>query len=158
MNLSKKIVTLTEEIAQPIVDAMELELVDVEFVKEGKNHFLRVYVDKDGGIDIEDCEKVSEQLSEQLDEQDPIESAYFLEVSSPGVERKLKKREDFERFVGSYVYIKTFEPIDGDKEFFGDIKNFENDEVTLVVKIKTQTKEVTIPYKKVANAHLAVSF
>ncbi|GAA0461556.1 ribosome maturation factor RimP [Alkalibacillus silvisoli] len=156
--MSKKIVTLTEELAHPIVDTMDLELVDVEFTKEGKNHFLRVYVDKEGGVDIEDCEKVSEQLSEQLDERDPIESAYFLEVSSPGVERKLKKREDFERFVGSYVYIKTFEPIDGDKEFFGDIKSFEDGEVTLVVKVKTQTKEVVIPYNKIANAHLAVSF
>ncbi|MET3682175.1 ribosome maturation factor RimP [Alkalibacillus flavidus] len=156
--MSNKIVSLTEEIVQPIVDDMNLELVDIEFVKEGKNHFLRVYVDKEGGVDIEDCEQVSERLSEQLDEHDPIEQAYFLEVSSPGVERKLKKREDFERFVGSYMYVKTYEPIDGDKEFWGDLIQFTDDELTLEVKVKTQTKQVTIPYKKVANAHLAVQF
>ncbi|MDQ0159054.1 ribosome maturation factor RimP [Alkalibacillus salilacus] len=156
--MSKKIISLTEEIAQPIVEDMNLELVDVEFVKEGKNHFLRVYVDKEGGVDIEDCERVSEKLSEELDHRDPIEQAYFLEVSSPGVERKLKKREDFERFEGSYIYVKTYEPIDGDKEFFGDLKEFVNDQLTLEIKVKTQTKQVTIPYEKVANAHLAVQF
>ncbi|WP_188205843.1 ribosome maturation factor RimP [Alkalibacillus aidingensis] len=156
--MSRKIVDLTEDLAQPIVEQMNLELVDVEFVKEGKNHFLRVYVDKEGGVDIEDCEKVSEQLSEKLDEKDPIESAYFLEVSSPGVERKLKKRADFERFVGSHAYVKTYEPIDGDKEFYGDIKSFENDELTLTIKIKTREKEVVIPYSKIAKAHLAVTF
>ncbi|NIK10827.1 ribosome maturation factor RimP [Alkalibacillus almallahensis] len=156
--MSQKIISLTEEIVQPIVEDMNLELVDVEFVKEGKNHFLRVYVDKEGGVDIEDCERVSEKLSEELDQRDPIEQAYFLEVSSPGVERKLKKREDFERFEGSYIYVKTYEPIDGDKEFFGDLKEFVNDQLTLEIKVKTQTKQVTIPYEKVANAHLAVQF
>ncbi|WP_411955485.1 ribosome maturation factor RimP [Alkalibacillus sp. S2W] len=156
--MSQKIISLTEEIVQPIVKDMNLELVDVEFVKEGKNHFLRVYVDKEGGVDIEDCERVSEKLSEELDQRDPIEQAYFLEVSSPGVERKLKKREDFERFEGSYIYVKTYEPIDGDKEFFGDLKEFVNDQLTLEIKVKTQTKQVTIPYEKVANAHLAVQF
>ncbi|SEP58294.1 ribosome maturation factor RimP [Piscibacillus halophilus] len=156
--MSKKIVELTEELVQPIVDEMNLELVEVEFVKEGNNYFLRVYVDKEGGIDIEECGKVSEQLSEKLDEADPIEQAYFLEVSSPGVERRLKKRSDFERFVGSHIYVKTYEPIDGNKEFYGDLTAFENDLVTLVIKEKTREKEIQIPYDKIAKANIAVTF
>ncbi|WP_277673286.1 ribosome maturation factor RimP [Piscibacillus halophilus] len=156
--MSKKIVELTEELVQPIVDEMNLELVEVEFVKEGNNYFLRVYVDKEGGIDIEECGKVSEQLSEKLDEADPIEQAYFLEVSSPGVERRLKKRSDFERFVGSHIYVKTYEPIDGNKEFYGDLIAFENDLVTLVIKEKTREKEIQIPYDKIAKANIAVTF
>ncbi|MFD2638312.1 ribosome maturation factor RimP [Piscibacillus salipiscarius] len=156
--MSKKIVDLTEELVQPIVDEMNLELVEVEFVKEGNNYFLRVYVDKEGGIDIEECGKVSEQLSEKLDEADPIEQAYFLEVSSPGVERRLKKRSDFERFVGSHIYVKTYEPINGDKEFYGDLISFKEDTITLEVKEKTRKKEIEIPYKKVAKANIAVTF
>ncbi|MGP4072210.1 ribosome maturation factor RimP [Piscibacillus sp. B03] len=156
--MSKKIVSLTEELVEPIVDEMNLELVEVEFVKEGNNHFLRVYVDKEGGIDIEECGKVSEQLSEKLDEIDPIEQAYFLEVSSPGVERRLKKRSDFERFVGSHIYVKTYEPINGEKEFYGDLIRFEDDLITLEVKVKTRKQQVEIPFDKVAKANIAVTF
>ncbi|GEL75839.1 ribosome maturation factor RimP [Tenuibacillus multivorans] len=156
--MSKKIVALTEELVQPIVDELNLELVEVEFVKEGKNHFLRVYVDKEGGIDIEECGKVSERLSEKLDEADPIEQAYFLEVSSPGVERRLKTRSDFERFIGSHIYVKTYEPIHGDKEFYGDLFAFEEDEITLTVKEKTREKDIKIPFDKIAKANIAVTF
>ncbi|RPF55957.1 ribosome maturation factor RimP [Aquisalibacillus elongatus] len=156
--MSKKIISLTEELVQPIVEDLNLELVEVEFVKEGKNYFLRVYVDKEGGVDIEDCGKVSEQLSEKLDEVDPIEQAYFLEVSSPGVERRLKKRSDFERFVGSHIYVKTYEPINHEKEFYGDLTSFEDDLITLMVKEKTREKEVQIPFDKVAKANIAVTF
>nr|WP_274379926.1 ribosome maturation factor RimP [Halalkalibacillus sediminis] len=154
----KEVISKTEELVQPIVDEMNLELVDVEFVKEGKNHFLRVYIDKEGGIDIEECGKVSERLSEKLDAEDPVEGAYFLEVSSPGVERKLKTRDDFEKFVGSYIHVKTYEPFDGEKEFYGDLLSFENDEVTLSFQVKTRKKEVIIPFEKIAKANIAVSF
>lgn len=123
--MSKKIEGITEELAQPIVDELKLELVDVEFVKEGKNNFLRVYIDKAGGVDLEDCEQVSEKLSERLDEDDPIDPAYFLEVSSPGAERKLKTKEAIRQHIGSHVYIKTYEPFAGNKEFYGDLINFE---------------------------------
>lgn len=156
--MSKKIVTITEELVQSIVDEMNLELVEVEFVKEGSQQFLRVYIDKEGGVDIEDCGKVSERLSEKLDEVDPISEAYFLEVSSPGVERKLKTKEDFIKYLGSYVYVKTYEPIDGEKEFYGDLKAFENDQITLEVKVKTRKKEIVIPFDKVAKANLSVTF
>ena len=99
---------------------MELELVDVEFVKEGRDWFLRVYIDTpEGNIDIDQCALVSEKLSEELDRTDPITQNYFLEVSSPGAERPLKKEEDFQKAIGQYVFIKTYEPIDGMKEFEG---------------------------------------
>ncbi|GAA0298484.1 ribosome maturation factor RimP [Gracilibacillus halotolerans] len=153
-----KITKHTEELVTPILTKMDLELVDIVFEKEGANSFLRVYIDKAGGVDIEECSKVSEQLSEKLDEADPITEAYFLEVSSPGVERPLKKKEDFQAHVGSYVYIKSFEPISGEKEFTGTIKEFENDTIYLTYKDKTKEKEVEIPFAKVAKAHLAVTF
>ncbi len=156
--MSKRIEEVTEELTQPIVDELNMELVEVEFVKEGKNHFLRVYIDKDGGVDIEDCERVSERLSDRLDEEDPIGPAYFLEVSSPGVERKLKTKADFQNYTGSYVYIKTYEPFAGEKEFYGDLIKFENDYATIRYKVKTREKEIEIPFDKIANARLAVSF
>ena len=156
--MSKKIEGITEELAQPIVDELKLELVDVEFVKEGKNNFLRVYIDKAGGVDLEDCEQVSEKLSERLDEDDPIDPAYFLEVSSPGAERKLKTKEAIRQHIGSHVYIKTYEPFAGNKESYGALINFENDFVHIRYREKTREKEIEIPYAKIALARLAVSF
>ncbi len=154
--MSGNIIETTEELVKPIVDQMNLELVDVEFTKEGPNRYLRVFIDKEGGVDIEDCGKVSERLSEKLDEVDPIKDAYFLEVSSPGAERKLKNKEDFKKYIGSYIAIKTYEPIEGEKEFYGDLINFEEDLVTISVQIKTKKKEIVIPYEKIAKANLAV--
>lgn len=90
--MSKKVTDTVQEMAQPIVDSLQLELVDIEFVKEGQSWFLRVFIDSDDGVDIEECAKVSEALSEKLDEADPISQNYFLEVSSPGAERPLKKK------------------------------------------------------------------
>ncbi|MGM8214508.1 ribosome maturation factor RimP [Bacillaceae bacterium W0354] len=156
--MSKNIVSITEELVQPIVDGMGLELVEVEFVKEGGNQFLRIFVDKEGGVDIEECGRVSEQLSDKLDEVDPIEEAYFLEVSSPGAERKLKNKDDFKRFIGFHIFIKTYEPIDGTKEFYGDLLSFEDNLVTIEIKEKTRKKEVVIPYDKIAKANLSVTF
>ncbi|MFE4587485.1 ribosome maturation factor RimP, partial [Bacillus subtilis] len=108
--MSKKVTDTVQEMAQPIVDSLQLELVDIEFVKEGQSWFLRVFIDSDDGVDIEECAKVSEALSEKLDEADPISQNYFLEVSSPGAERPLKKKADFEKSLGKNVYIKTYEP------------------------------------------------
>lgn len=95
--MSSKIIEITTELVNPILEEKNLELVDIEYVKEGKNWFLRVYIDKEGGIDIVECGEVSEQLSEKLDKADPIKEAYFLEVSSPGVEKPLKTLDDFKR-------------------------------------------------------------
>ncbi|MCQ5363708.1 ribosome maturation factor RimP [Anoxybacillus salavatliensis] len=154
----KKVTHIVEELVTPIVTDMGLELVDIEYVKEGKNWFLRVFIDSPTGIDIDQCGVVSERLSEKLDEIDPIPHNYFLEVSSPGAERPLKKAKDFERAIGKNVYVKTYEPIDGQKEFEGRLTAFDGQTVTVEVKVKTKKKMVTIPYEKVASARLAVIF
>jgi ribosome maturation factor RimP len=156
--MSKKVTEIVEELVAPIMQELQLDLVDVEYVKEGKDWFLRVYIDSAGGIDIEQCGTVSERLSEILDELDPIEHLYFLEVSSPGAERPLKKPQDFEKSIGKQVFIKTYEPIDGEKQFEGELTNFDGDMVTITYLVKTRKKIATIPYEKVASARLAVTF
>ncbi|MEK3989606.1 ribosome maturation factor RimP [Robertmurraya sp. FSL R5-0851] len=153
-----KVIEVVEQIVEPIVNDLNLELVDIEYVKEGKSWFLRVFIDKEQGIDIEECGMVSEKLSEKLDELDPIPYNYFLEVSSPGAERPLKKQKDYEKAVGKNVHIKTYEPIDGEKVFEGVLTNFTGDTVTVEVKIKTRKKTIEIPFEKVASARLAVTF
>ena len=147
-----------EKLVTPILEELNLELVDIEYVKEGRDWFLRVFIDKEGGIDIEECGLVSEQLSVKLDEVDPIPYNYFLEVSSPGAERPLKNDKDFHKAVGKNVFIKTYEPIDGEKTFEGILTNFDGETVTVEIKIKTRKKSIDIPYEKVANARLAVVF
>jgi len=139
---------------QPMFDQDGFELVDVEYVKEGNNWFLRVFADKAGGIDIDDCGKISEYLSVKLDETDPIAEAYFLEVSSPGAERPLNKQEDVLKAIGNNVFITTYEQIDKLKEFEGILVSFENNEMV----VQTKKKKHTIPYEKVASARLAVLF
>ncbi|ANF96560.1 ribosome maturation factor RimP [Paenibacillus bovis] len=149
-----KIKTTVEEMVQPFLEEHGFELVDVEYVKEGKNWFLRVFVDKEGGIDIDDCGRVSEYLSEKLDANDPIKDPYFLEVSSPGAERPLKKESDVLKAVGKDVFVTTYEPVDGSKEFEGRLLSFENDDML----IEAGKKRYTIPYEKVASARLAIIF
>lgn len=156
--MSKKVTEVVEELALPILDELQLELVEVEYVKEGKSWFLRVYIDKETGVDIDDCGNVSEKLSEKLDEVDPIPQNYFLEVSSPGAERPLKKEKDFLNAIGKNVYIKTYEPILDEKEFEGILTSFDGEEVTLEVRIKTRKKTIVIPFEKVAKARLAITF
>jgi ribosome maturation factor RimP len=156
--LSKKVTDIVAELVTPLLDELNLELVDVEFKKEGPNWFLRVFIDSDTGVDLEDCGKVSEQLSEKLDEMDPIPQAYFLEVSSPGAERPLKKVKDLEKAVGKNVHVTTYEPVDGEKAFEGMLQSFDGEVLTIEVKIKTRKKSYEIPYDKVANARLAIIF
>ncbi|PWU68835.1 MULTISPECIES: ribosome maturation factor RimP [Gracilibacillus] len=156
--MAQNVTKQTETLVKPILDELQLELVDVVFEKEGQNWFLRVYIDKENGVDIEECGQVSEKLSEKLDETDPIEQAYFLEVSSPGVERPLKKEEDFQKYTGENVYVKVYEPIDGEKEFTGELVEFMDGTAKIAYKVKTKTKEVEIPFNKIAKAHLAVTF
>ncbi|MFY4773922.1 ribosome maturation factor RimP [Metabacillus sp. RGM 3146] len=156
--MSKKVTDVVADLAAPIVNELGLELVDIEYVKEGKNWFLRVFIDSDDGVDIEECGIVSERLSEKLDPLDPIPHNYFLEVSSPGAERPLKKEADFQKAIGKHVNIKTYEPIDGEKVFEGILESFDGKTVTVTVTIKTRKKQVEIPYEKVAGARLAVIF
>jgi ribosome maturation factor RimP len=156
--LSSPVIQKTEELAEPILKERNLELVDIEYVKEGKDWFLRVFIDKEGGIDIAECGTVSELLSEKLDEHDPIEQAYFLEVSSPGAERPLKTKEDLAANINKNIHVKLYAPLDGEKEYEGILKSFKDDIVTLEYKVKTRKKEIDIPYEKIAKARLAVVF
>lgn len=154
-----KITEQIEQIAQPIIDGLNLEMVDVEFVKEGRSWFLRVYVDNPGApIDIDQCALVSEKLSEILDDLDPIEQNYFLEVSSPGAERPLKKEKDFENAIGKFIYIKTYEPVLDAKEFEGYLKSYSDEEVEIEIKIKTRRKTIVIARDKIAVIRLAIDF
>ncbi|MGE8204046.1 ribosome maturation factor RimP [Heyndrickxia sp. NPDC080065] len=153
-----KVTDVVEELVTPIIQDMDLELVEIEYVKEGKNWFLRIFIDKEDGIDIEECGIVSERLGEKLDELDPIPNNYFLEVSSPGAERPLKKEKDFVKAVGKNVNIKTYEQIDGEKQFEGRLLEFNGETLKLEIKIKTRVKEVEIPFEKVAKARLAILF
>jgi ribosome maturation factor RimP len=154
--LSSQVVKTTEGLVRPILEDKNLELVDIEYVKEGKNWFLRVFIDKEGGVDISECGEVSEQLSEKLDEVDPITEAYFLEVSSPGVERPIKTAEDFAKNVNKNVYVKLFEPINGEKAYEGILKSFSDGVATIEYKVKTRKQQVEIPFEKIAKARLAV--
>ena len=154
-----KVPEIIEQLVAPIATELNLELVDVEFVKEGRDYFLRVYVDlPEGGIDIEQCVQVSERLSAILDENDPIEQNYYLEVSSPGAERPLKKESDFEKAVGKYIYVKTYEPIKDMKEFEGYLKAYNVESLDMEIKIKTRKVQVTIEKEKIAKARLAIDF
>jgi ribosome maturation factor RimP len=146
------------ELASPILSSLNLELVDIQFVKEGKNHFLRVFIDSPAGVDLDTCEKVSEKLSEVLDREDPIKEAYFLEVSSAGAERPLKNHQDYVRFVGKNVHLTTYEPVDGSKVFEGRLEKVSDTEVILAVRQKTREIHVTLPFNKIASGRLAIIF
>lgn len=152
-----QVVKITEGFVLPIVKEKNLELVNIEYVKEGPNWFLRVYIDKEGGIDITECGDVSEELSKKLDAEDPIKGNYFLEVSSPGVERPLKTKEDFAENIDKNVLVNLYAPLEGEKEFEGILKKFTEDIVTIEYKVKTRTKQIEIPYKQIAKARLAVA-
>ncbi len=148
-----------EKLVSPIVAELQLELVDVEFIKEGRDWFLRVYIDTpNGSIDIDQCSQVSEKLSEELDRTDPIPQNYFLEVSSPGAERPLKKEEDFQNAIGQFVFIKTYEAIDGMKEFEGYLLAYGPEGAEVEVRIKTRKLTVVIDKEKIALARLAIDF
>ncbi|MBO8155198.1 MAG: ribosome maturation factor RimP [Bacillaceae bacterium] len=156
--MGKNVTEITKELAEPILEKLNVELVDIEFVKEGKNWYLRLFVDKEGGIDIEECGEVSEQLSAKLDEVDPISTPYFLEVSSPGVERPLKKKEDFQKYIGHNVYVKLYRHLNGEKEYEGKLLSFADDQATIEYNDRGRMKQVDIPYDQIAKARLAVSF
>ena len=120
-----------EALVLPLVEANNFELVDVEYVKEAGTWYLRIYIDKEGGININDCELVSRAFSDILDKEDPIEDAYILEVSSPGLGRPLKKDKDFQRHLGDEVEVRTYKPINKQKEFVGLLDAWDKETVTL---------------------------
>lgn len=121
----------TEELLLPIMEENGFELVDVEYVKEGGNWYLRAYIDKPGGISVNDCELVSRRLSDLLDEKDYVEDAYILEVSSPGLGRPLRKEKDFKRSLGELVEIRTYRMVEKRKEFTGILKAYDDSTVTI---------------------------
>ncbi len=145
----------TEELLLPFLRSLSFELVDVEYVREGGTWYLRAYIDKPGGITIEDCETVSRKLSDLLDEQDFIEDSYVLEVSSPGLGRPLKKEKDFARSLGSEVEVKTYRVIDHKKEFTGVLESYDADTVTLLMDDDT---EKTFKKGDIALIRLAFDF
>ncbi|HIY08813.1 MAG TPA: ribosome maturation factor RimP [Firmicutes bacterium] len=127
----KNTVAICEELAAPVAREMGLELWDVRFEKEGSGWYLRYFLDKEGGVTIDDCERFSRAVDPLLDQADPIEQSYCLEVSSPGVERELVKPAHFARYLGSPVRLRLIRPVDGVREFEGILTGYENDTVTL---------------------------
>lgn len=157
--LSSVVETVTD-LVTPILQDHDFYLYDLEFVKEGKSWYLRVYIDKDGGITLEDCAIVSDELSEALDnvEPDPIPQAYFLEVSSPGAERPLKKEEDYQRAIDHYIHISLYQQINGQKVYEGTLTQLSEKEITLDYLDKTRHRQITIDRKKIAQTRLAIKF
>lgn len=145
----------TEQLLEPILKENNFELYDVEFVKEAGTFYLRAFIDKEGGININDCEIVSRRLSDLLDEKDFIPDAYILEVSSPGLGRQLKKDKHFEKSIGEEVEIKLFKAIDKQKEFTGFLERF-NDEVIVISDEKEQ--ELEFERSNIASVRLVVNF
>ncbi|MBC7106765.1 MAG: ribosome maturation factor RimP [Firmicutes bacterium] len=150
--MSKRVVQVTEELVRPIVEQLGLELVEVEFVREGGRWFLRVFIDKPGGVTLTDCQNVSERLGPLLDVKDPIPHPYHLEVSSPGLERPLKKPADYVRYQGHKVQVRTYAPVEGRRRFVGRLQKAGPEEIT----VEVDGVEFTIPLAQIAAARLAV--
>ena len=152
----KKSIELTiEELVSAIVDDKGFEIVDIEYVKEAGEYYLRIFLDKEGGISLNDCESVSRELSEILDVKDPIKDNYFLEVSSPGLDRPLKKDKDFLRYKGRDIEIKLYKPLNGSKQFEGQLVGLNEDKNIVVV---IDNNEVEFNKKDVALVRLAIKF
>ena len=145
----------TEELLIPILEKYEFELVDVEYVKEAGTWYLRAYIDKPGGIAINDCEVVSRELSDLLDQKDFIDDSYILEVSSPGLGRPLKKERDFARSIGAEVEIRTYRMVEGRKEFTGVLEKYDSESVTVSYEDGTKQK---FDRKEIALIRLAFDF
>ena len=146
--------TRTEELITPILDRMNFELVDVEYVKEGGTWYLRAYIDKEGGITVNDCEAVAREMNEILDREDFVEDSYVFEVSSPGLGRPLKKERDFERSLGEEVEIRLYKALNKQKEFTGILKAYDKETVT----IETAEGELVFNRPDIALIRLAFDF
>lgn len=151
----KSIVEYAVEVIESLIKDTEYELVDVEYKKEGSNNFLRVFVDKVGGITLDDCQNISKEISDELDKTDPIKQAYYLEVSSPGLDRPLKNDKDLKRNIDKDVEVKLYEAMDGSKLVQGSLVGF--DENTLKL-LSDEEKTIDIPRDKIALIRLAVKF
>ena len=141
----------TEELVIPIIERFGYELWDVEYVKEGSDYYLRIYADKEGGFTVEDCEAVSRAIDPLLDEEDFISDAYILEVSSPGLTRKLVKERDFDRSIGRLIRVNLYEAVDGEKSYVGNLKEYDNENLTVEI---TADNIVTIPRNNISMVRL----
>jgi len=150
----RRIVEVSTRLAEEVGSRQGVEVVDVEYVKERGEYFLRVYIDKPGGVGLDDCEAFSELMGELLDAVDPIPGSYSLEISSPGIERPLKKERDFERFAGRLVAIKTYAPIDGRKNWKGVLHGLRDGHVV----VELDGRAVAIPLASIAKAHLVAEW
>ena len=149
-----KVTELVESFAKPIVEAHGCELWDVEYVREGGEYFLRLYLDKEGGVTIDDCEAVSRAVDPVLDEKDPIQGSYHFEVCSAGLERALKRPNDFQRFLGSPITVKLYRPRNGLKEIPGILRGYEDGRVT----VEAGKETITFEKSQVALVRLRVEF
>ena len=149
-----KVTDLVAQLAQPLAEAAGCSLWDVEYVKEAGTWYLRIYIDKETGVSIDDCEAVSRAVDPVLDEKDPIPESYRFEVCSAGLERQLKRPSDFERYLGEPVLVKLYRPRDGQKEFPGRLVRYEDGAVT----IEMRGREVTFDKAEVALVRLRVEF
>ena len=149
-----KVTELVEKLAKPVVEEYGCELWDVEYVREGSDYFLRIYLDKEGGVDINDCEKISRAMDPILDEKDPIEGSYHFEVCSAGLERTLKRPSDFARFMGSNITVKLYRPRNGLKEIPCVLSGYDNGKVTVTAGKET----ITFEKSEVALVRLRVEF
>lgn len=145
-----KITETVRLLAEPVAEANGVELWDVEFVKEAGTQYLRVYIDKPGGVGIDDCEAVSRALDPILDEADPIPCSYVFEVGSAGIDRELKRASDFARFMGSRIQIKLYQPLNGQKSYVGELKAYDNGDVTVL----TNGEELTLKKPMIAQVRL----
>lgn len=150
-----EIVAKTEELVTPIIEENHFELVDVEYVREGANWYLRIYADKEGGINIDDCVLISRALEEKLDAEDFISDAYILEVSSPGLGRPLKKDKDFARSIGEEVEVRLFRAVEGCKEYTGLLNAYDKTTVTLML---DDEKTLVLERSNIALIRLALDF
>ncbi|HZJ83183.1 MAG TPA: ribosome maturation factor RimP [Clostridia bacterium] len=150
----KRTEDIAREIATGILDQLGYELVDIEFKKEGAHWYLRVYIDKPNGITLDDCQKASKMIGEVLDKQDPIPHNYYLEVSSPGLDRPLKRDKDFIRYKGHNVDISLYKAIDGSKSYTGQLIGM----VDNVIEIKIGDKDLQFKREDVAIVRLAIEF
>ncbi|HYG60905.1 MAG TPA: ribosome maturation factor RimP [Symbiobacteriaceae bacterium] len=156
---AKPVEVIVEEVARPLAEERGLELVDVELVREGANRYLRVYIDKEGGVSFEDCEAVSRAADARLDDIWPNPPYDYFEVSSPGLERPLKRDADFARYAGHAVAIATYAPVDGQKSFVGTLVGLVDDRVVIrVTEGKAAGIEIALDRKQVASARLHVDF
>ena len=149
-----KVTDLVAKLAAPAVEAAGCELWDVDYVREAGSWYLRLYIDKEGGVDILDCEKISREVSDLLDEADPIEGSYTFGVSSAGAERALKRPGDFARFMGSPVAVKLYRARDGRKEFAGVLAGYEDGNITITV----GDAAITFAKEEVALCRLRIEF